>query len=74
MTMATPRCEICGNYGCVFPCQRKRPRTHDELLALLNDARHAMYAAVGFIHGGSVASKESITKWLVDTIKKVEDA
>ena len=74
MTMATPRCETCGNYGCAFPCQRRRPRTHDELLAILDDARHAMYAAVGFIQGVSCRSKESMVQWLVDTIKKVEDA
>lgn len=80
-----PACERCqGNSYepsserepiiCPWCKKPKRRGSREELVKLLNDSKHAMYAAVGFIQGQSVATKESITKWLVDTIKAVEDA
>ena len=79
-----PACERCG--GCSYDgsaeppvrcpyCKKyKRRGSREELVQVLNDARHAMYAAVGFIAGQSVTTKASMTKWLVDTIKAIEDA
>ena len=82
-----PACERCGACSyegsmdrqpavCPWCKKPKRRGSREELVKLLNDSRHAMYAAVGFLGGNgvSVATKESITKWLVDTIKAVEDA
>ena len=80
-----PACERCGACSyegsmdtqpvlCPWCRKPKRRGSREELVKLLNDSRHAMYAAVGFIAGQSVASKESILKWLTDTIKAVEDA
>lgn len=80
-----PPCERCGACSyegsmdrvpaiCPWCKKPKRRGSREELVTLLNDARHAMYAAVGFIQGMSVASNESIVNWLVKTIKAVEDA
>ena len=79
-----PACERCGDCSyegamdskpveCPWCKKPKRRGSREELVKVLYDAKHAMYAAVGFIQGGSVATKEGITKWLVDTIKAVED-
>lgn len=80
-----PACDRCG--GCSYEgsmdtqpaicpwCKKpKRRGSRKELLDLLSQAKHAMYAAVGFIAGQSAATKEGVTKWLVDAIKAVEDA
>ena len=80
-----PACERCGACSyepsmephpiiCPWCKKPKRRGSREELVKLLNDARHAMYAAVGYIEGASIRSKESMVKWLVDTIKAVEDA
>jgi hypothetical protein len=80
-----PACERCGGCSYEGPMDRvpvvcpwckkpKRRGSREELVSLLNDARHALYAAVGFVNGMSVSSKESVTKWMVDTIKAIEDA
>lgn len=80
-----PACERCGACSyegsmeqrpviCPWCKKPKRRGSREELVELLNKSRHAMYAAVGFLQGASVSSKEAIMKWLVDTIKAVEDA
>ena len=79
---ACERCGACSYEGSMEPptvicpwCKKpKRRGRREELVNLLNHAKHAMYAAVGYIEGTSVRSKESVVKWLVDTIKAVEDA
>lgn len=43
-------------------------------MALLHGARHAMYAAVGFLKGASIAPQDVIVKRLVEQIKAIEEA
>lgn len=59
---------------CPWCKKPKRRGSRKELLDLLNQSKHAMCAAVGFIAGQSVATKEGVMKWLTDAIKAVEDA
>jgi hypothetical protein len=77
-------CERCGGRSyegsmdsvpamCPWCNKPKRRGSREELVKVLGDAKHAMDAAVGFIKGQSVASEETITKWLVQSIKAIED-
>lgn len=83
MTFLTA-CERCGTCSyndemmcppaiCPWCHKPKRRGSKEELVELLNRSKHAILAAIGFVHGKSVATKESLTKWLVDTVKEIED-
>jgi len=80
-----PACERCGGNSyepsmaerpiiCPWCKKPKKRGSREELVSLLSEARHAMYAAVGFIQGQSIATKESICKRLAETVKAIEDA
>ncbi|MDE2102917.1 MAG: hypothetical protein KGL39_37075 [Patescibacteria group bacterium] len=84
-----PVCERCGGNYCGGPfqgsmdtvspicpwCHKPKKRgSREELVKLLHDSKHAMIAAVGFLSGASVSSKEAITAWLVGVVKEIEEA
>lgn len=79
-----PACERCGGNSyepsmiegppiCPWCHKPKKRGSREEMVSVLNDAKHALYAAVGFIQGQSVSSKEAICKWLAKTVKAIED-
>lgn len=77
---ACERCGCCSYEGstdgpvkCPFCKKFKRRGSREEIVAVLKEAEHALYAATGFIIGQSIASKESILKWIRETVERIND-
>ncbi len=78
---ACERCRACSYEGstdkhpirCPFCGKPKRRGSREELVSVLNEALHTLYAAAGYIGGVSICSEEQIKARIRETVEKIND-
>jgi len=76
-----PACERCNGNSrddpppniCPYCNKPKQRGSRYELVKLLNESKHKMIMAVGYLAGQSIMDKEQITQTLMEAIKEIND-